>query len=296
MRQLPPLSGLQAFEAAARRLSFTEAAKELNCTQAAISQRVRALENYLSRQLFVRRSNGLHLSEAGEAYLPGVTQALNAAAAATEGLRGRKVLRTVTLSAPVSFLTLWLTPRLDGLLAKYPNIELRLNSAIWTDPHADLADIVVQVRDEAELDRGAPRLPPERLLLVAPPALAEKLAAAPVAESLKNCRRIVIQGRHDLWRRWASGMKLDVAPDLPDVKLDNAWSALEAAAQGLGVTVAYSTYCAPYLASGRLVETQGASVQTELRHALIGAPNQPAWHPAHKVFDLLAEEFRRAGD
>lgn len=296
MRQLPPLSGLQAFEAAARRLSFTEAAKELNCTQAAISQRVRALENYLSRQLFVRKSNGLHLSEAGEAYLPGVTQALNAAAAATEGLRGRKVLRTVTLSAPVSFLTLWLTPRLDGLLAKLPNAELRLNSAIWTDPHADLADISVQVRDVAELDRNAPRLPPERLILAATPELAAQLASAPLDQSLKTCRKIVIQGRHDLWRRWARSKNLDLAGDRPDLKVDNAVSALEAAQLGLGVTIAYSTYCAPYFASGKLVEVPGATVQTELCHALIGAPNQPGWHPAHKLSDLLAEEFRRVAE
>ena len=69
MRQLPPLNSLQAFEAAARHLNFTEAAKELNCTQAAISQRVKSLEGYLARQLFIRKPNGLQLSEAGESSL-----------------------------------------------------------------------------------------------------------------------------------------------------------------------------------------------------------------------------------
>ena len=61
MRRLPHLTYLEAFEAAARHLSFTRAAEELNCTQAAISQRVRALEQFFSRPLFHRRSNGLEI-------------------------------------------------------------------------------------------------------------------------------------------------------------------------------------------------------------------------------------------
>lgn len=138
-RNLPPLSYLQAFEAAALCRSFTVAANELGCTQAAISQRVRGLEAYLARKLFDRRSNGLVLTEAGEAYLPGIAEALNIAAAATEGLKGRNVRRTVTISAPSSFLNLWLIPRLDRFLADNEEIELRLNSAIWTDPNAEIA-------------------------------------------------------------------------------------------------------------------------------------------------------------
>ena len=295
MRQLPPLSGLQAFEAAARHLSFTEAAKELNCTQAAISQRVRALEAYLSRQLFVRKPNGLHLSEVGEAYLPGVAEALNAAAAATEGLRGRSVPRRVTLSAPVSFLTLWLMPRLDRLLAASPNIELRLNSAIWTDPNADLADIVVQVREAAETDPALPRLGPERLLLVGAPGMAPDVAATPPAEGLRHWRRIEIQGRHDLWQRWAKARSVDLPGDAPGLKVDNAVAALEAASQGLGVAVAYSTYCAPYLAAGRLAAADKADARTSLCHTLRGIPGQPSWHPAQTILQRLAQEFHRAG-
>lgn len=291
MRNLPPLSGLQAFEAAARHLSFTEAAKELNCTQAAISQRVRSLEAYLSRQLFVRKSNGLQLSEVGEAYLPGVAEALNVAAAATEGLRGKNVPRTVTVSAPVSFLTLWLAPRLDGFLSRYPNIEVRLNSSIWTDPNAELADIVIEVRDSAEIDPAMPRLPCERLALVYAPDAARRLSTEPLQSVLKASRKIVIQGRHNAWQRWAKELGVDLGGDLPALKVDNAVTALEAAAQGLGVTVAYSTYCSAYLAAGRLVASRATSPQTSLCHALTSSPNQPTWHPAHKIFDWLKEEF-----
>ena len=44
-RRLPPLNAVRAFEAAARHLSFTRAAEELNVTQAAISHQVKELED-----------------------------------------------------------------------------------------------------------------------------------------------------------------------------------------------------------------------------------------------------------
>ena len=53
-RRLPPLNALRAFEAAARHLSFSRAAAELNVTQAAISHQVKALENHLGLSLFRR--------------------------------------------------------------------------------------------------------------------------------------------------------------------------------------------------------------------------------------------------
>ena len=295
MRQLPPLSGLQAFEAAARHLSFTEAAKELNCTQAAISQRVRALEHYLSRRLFLRKSNGLELSEAGEAYLPGVAEALNVAAAATAGLRGRHIPRRVTLSAPVSFLTLWLTPRLERLLSAHDDVELRLNSAIWNDPNAELADIVVEIRDEAELEKGTHHLPPERLCLVGSPAIAGELAATPIAQSLARWRRIEIQGRHDLWRRWAEGLGVEAPAPASPLKVDNAVTALEAAASGLGLAVAYGSYCDAYVASGRVFPLPEAGTVTRLCFAIVSGPRQPAWHPAHRLFASLADAFGAPG-
>src|SRR5260221_10446803 len=71
-RSLPPLNGLRAFEAAARHMSFTDAAGELSVTQAAISHQVRGLEQRLGLKLFVRRNRSLLLSEAGPAYPPAV--------------------------------------------------------------------------------------------------------------------------------------------------------------------------------------------------------------------------------
>jgi LysR family transcriptional regulator, regulator of gene expression of beta-lactamase len=70
-----PLNALRAFESSARHLSFTRAARELNVTQAAVSQQVRALEEKLGAQLFKRLPRGLGMTDEGRALLPVVSDA-----------------------------------------------------------------------------------------------------------------------------------------------------------------------------------------------------------------------------
>lgn len=298
MRTLPSLIYLQAFEAAARHRSFTGAARELGCTQAAISQRVRGLEAYLARKLFVRRPNGLDLTEAGEAYLPGIGEALDIAAAATEGLHGRRLRRAVTLSAPYSFTQLWLLPRLSGFLEENPDVELRVNSAIWTDPNIELANVAVEVRDASEAEAAMPRMAAERLVMVLSPALAGRLAGQPPETALKGLRRLHVQGRYPLWERWAKARGVGLDHETPPVKFDTSASALEAAAQGLGAAVCYASYCDAYIEAGKLVAPLGAGEQTTLAHTLVRPPARPSRHPAHRLHDWLAALFRktRAGD
>ena len=96
-RTLPPLNGLRAFEAAARHMSFTDAADELSVTQAAISHQVRGLEQRLGLKLFVRKNRSLLLSEAGQAYLPAVRAAFDQLKAGAERA-GRLVQQLLTLA------------------------------------------------------------------------------------------------------------------------------------------------------------------------------------------------------
>lgn len=92
--RLPPLNGLRAFEAAARHLSFKQAADELCVTPGAVSQQVKALEAALGIKLFRRLRRGIALTPIGEGYLPSVSAAFDMISKATEtiapALRGRK--------------------------------------------------------------------------------------------------------------------------------------------------------------------------------------------------------------
>lgn len=65
---LPPLNSLQAFEVAGRHESFLYAAAELQVSPGAVSRHVRQLEQFLGIELFVRQSNGVTLTPAGNRY------------------------------------------------------------------------------------------------------------------------------------------------------------------------------------------------------------------------------------
>src|ERR1700733_15503262 len=72
VRRSPSLLALRAFEAAARRLSFTEAARELHVSQAAISRHVRTLEHEMGRTLFRRLHRRVELTSPGKRLASGI--------------------------------------------------------------------------------------------------------------------------------------------------------------------------------------------------------------------------------
>ena len=87
MAMLPSLNGLRAFEAAARHLSFTRAAAELNVTQTAISHQIRRLEDQLGMRLFERGNRALALTREAQDYLPAVRAAFEDLRQATARLQ-----------------------------------------------------------------------------------------------------------------------------------------------------------------------------------------------------------------
>src|SRR5665811_315496 len=99
---LPSLNGLRAFEAAARSLSFTQAAAELNVTQTAISHQIRRLEDQLGIKLFIRQNRALALTPEARDYLPGVRAAFNDLRLATDRLMRKENDRVLTVSTLAS--------------------------------------------------------------------------------------------------------------------------------------------------------------------------------------------------
>lgn len=146
---LPPLNQLRVFEAAARLLSFTRAAQELHLSQPAVSQQVKALERQMGRPLFVRRHQGLDLTEAGIAYLPIVQRALAALTTGTQAVFGRRDELHLTVQVNLSFAIYWLTPRLPDFMQSHPNIVIDVVTVIH-DPErtASAADVEIRFAEE----------------------------------------------------------------------------------------------------------------------------------------------------
>src|ERR1043165_1989655 len=120
------LNGLRAFEAAARHLSFTLAAKELHVTQAAISQQVRLLETRLGFALFQRHPNELELTDQGRAFQPGLTDAFDAIERLTDRVSAMRSGPVLVAGIAPAFALHWLIPRLPLFSRAYPEIEFRM--------------------------------------------------------------------------------------------------------------------------------------------------------------------------
>lgn len=124
--RLPHLSALRAFEAAARRLSFRDAAKELGITASAVSHQIRALEAYLDVRLFDRLTRAVALTQAGQALYPKLDVGFRLIETAVREVRSLQTASVLVVSAGPAIAAKWLVPKLYLFQEKYPDIELRV--------------------------------------------------------------------------------------------------------------------------------------------------------------------------
>ncbi len=144
MDSLPPLNWLRAFEASARNLSFTGAARDLNMTQSAVSQQIKSLESYLGRPLFHRHARALELTQTGLSYLPVVRNAFRTLSHGTRALT-RKESNVLRVQSNLTFALHWLAPRLGSFQAAHPDIRLAITTELW-EPRdmAEGADVEIR--------------------------------------------------------------------------------------------------------------------------------------------------------
>jgi len=126
---LPPLDQLEAFEAAARHLSFTKAADELALTQSAVSRQVAALEAFYGVPLFQRLHRALRLNDEGQLLQRTVVEVLQRLHQASGVLRGERRVKAVVVTTTAGFAGLWLIPRLAGFTASRPDVDVRISAS-----------------------------------------------------------------------------------------------------------------------------------------------------------------------
>ncbi|CAD0184715.1 Gcv operon activator [Ruegeria sp. THAF57] len=143
-KSLPPLGWLRTFEAAARHLSFTGAARDLNMTQSAVSQQIKSLEGYLGQPLFLRRPRALELTEAGITYLPVVRDAFRTLVRGTQAVTGTQQ-NAVQVQSNISFAVNWLAPRLPKFRSLHPEVQLNIFTELW-EPREMAEGAAVEIR------------------------------------------------------------------------------------------------------------------------------------------------------
>jgi len=255
-RSLPALVSLRAFEAAARRLSFSLAAQELFVTQSAISHHIQRLETELGVALFERRARAVTLTAAGQAYYERVHAAFELLRQGTDDIRApaaaRKKLRVGLLA---SFATRWLAPRLAGFAAAHPDIDLQLLPDIaLADVAGGEVDVAIRYGQGAWPGVRARLLMAERLSIVCAPALIAGRKRPRTAEDLLRYPLLASHARHPFeWDAWAQCYGLDLSRARP-VRLHDYNIVVEAALAGQGLAMGRHRLIGAQLASGALVE------------------------------------------
>lgn len=259
---MPPLSALRAFEAAARHLSLTRAAGELNVTAGALSHQIRGLEEMLGVKLFERRVRAIALTTAGKQLYPGLQTGFAHIRDAVASLSATHNAHVLVVSTSPGFTAKWLVPRLYRFAAAHPDVDVRI-SATATNANFITDGVDMALRNMGSQPQSDGSLVFDKLIDVAfipvcSPRLIEKfgpvrgvadLARLPLIHDESLQSRVA---RPD-WNEWfrAAGVgDIDLRRGL---RFDSADHALNAACEGAGVLLAYDTMAYDELHNGRLV-------------------------------------------
>jgi LysR family transcriptional regulator, glycine cleavage system transcriptional activator len=261
MHPMPPLNALRAFEAAARHLSLTKAAHELNVSPGAISHQIRALEALLGVELFERRVRAIALTPAGKLLYPGVQTGFLHLREAVAGLRDAGDARVLVVSTPPGLTAKWLAPRLYRFASAHPEIDARisssLNNANFTtdgvdvavrnmpvDPVADPALVMEKLVEVSYVPVCSPRLIESHGPLDTPAALAR----APLIHDDTLHNRAPVP----TWADWFKAAGIDGVDVSRGLRFNSADHALDAASEGAGVLLAHDLLAYDDLRTGRL--------------------------------------------
>ena len=127
LQEPPSLDLLQSFEAVARHLSFTNAARELHITQSAVSHQIRALESYLGVSLFLRQNRRVLLSPEGQVLFPAVISALQGLGEALEQVQESSEQQALTVAVGPQFGANWMAHRIGSFQRQHPEVTLHLH-------------------------------------------------------------------------------------------------------------------------------------------------------------------------
>lgn len=283
MSDHPNLSGLRAFEAAARHSSFSQAAEELGVSPAAISAQVRKLEAELGIVLFHRGHRAVALTEEGERYGRRVSEGF--ALLAPPGVIRASSEPRVSIDLDAEFCRQWFLPRLTPAILDALGVHLNLRTHSDT-PRSLPADTDIAITWGALEFNGYKRstfLRPDLFAVAAP-----ELSVSTLDETVKHR---LLHERDDTW--WRTLYEL-AGIEFPDSAKHLTFSRcdmpIEAAARGLGIAVGDDVSAERFLKDGRLERIPGPMLESRNYHLLVRRGRSTA--PTSRVVTWLRSEAK----
>src|SRR5882762_6612602 len=239
LRAIPPLTALLAFERAASQLSFRRAARDLALSPSAISHQIRGLELQFGTKLFVRGARSVRLTADGERYFAKVSAALAALQdASRDMLRHRRDADAeLWISSLPFFTSAVLIPALPEFKRRNPALTLRIEATHqYADFNSSRVDVAIRYGREHSTGLKFEPLVAIRGLPVCAPALVKAGLRRP--EDLSGQVLIHLTTQPRAWPVWLKEAGIAQLNPRGHLWLDSVPAMLEAAEQGLGVTLA----------------------------------------------------------
>ncbi|WP_139110175.1 MULTISPECIES: transcriptional regulator GcvA [unclassified Ensifer] len=272
MTSLPSLAALRAFEAAARHLSVTLAARELSVTPGAVSLQVRELEQTLGVTLFERRPRQLVLTEEGSSYFSTLRRAFRMMREATEELTARNRVPVLTVSCTPTFAAQWLVPRLCDFEQRLTGIDIRISASNrLADFVSDGVDIAIRHGFGRYEGLASERLIDDDLVPVVNAALARKHPLSTPADLSAHVLLHDVQ-RLD-WQLWLEAVGAEGVETTRGPVFVNSNGAIEAAKAGDGVALVRLSLVSRELAEGVLIAPFPVGIATDLAYHLVYPPS-----------------------
>ncbi|MEM9584527.1 MAG: transcriptional regulator GcvA [Pseudomonadota bacterium] len=279
-RRLPPLTALRAFEAAARHMSFTAAADELNVTPAALSFQIKSLEQHLGAPVFRRLNRAVALTEEGKLLQPGVEDGFAALQAAWRSVERRLDTATLTVTAGPGFTAKWLAPRMFSFAQENPDVELRFSASLQImDFERDDVDIAIRFGQGRDKGLYSRRIIDEWASPMVAPQLAEQLTSASdlVSLPLLHDDHISFVKPDPNWAYFFKACGLKARPQ-QGLRFSQSDHAIDAALAGAGVVLGRISMTEMYLKDGRLVRPLDVAIRLNASYRLVcseGAEERP---------------------
>jgi LysR family glycine cleavage system transcriptional activator len=263
-RDIPSLAALRAFDAAARAGSFSQAARELNVTHAAIAQHVRAIEADLGTALLVRQGRGVALTDAGTRLAGSLSDGFGQIITGVESVRADVDSRPLSITATHNFVESWLMPRISQFWAKHPEIALSIvPSNKLIDLRRDGFDLGIRYGDGNWPSLETTHLLAADYTVVAAPGVVD---ACQIAQSDTTW---FFEDAHQESQRWVREVGL-IGPSQKFINVSTLGMALSAVRAGGGITIAASALVSEDIKAGRLValsQTQPEGLGYYIIHA-----------------------------
>ena len=247
---VPALSALVCFEASARKLSFKDAAAELNVTPAAISHQIRRLEADLGSPLFRRQHRGVELTETGAYLFFALQRAFEGISEAVRDIRSPAQAEDVLVQATTAVSAFWLTPQITAFWKARPDVII---SQMVSDIATENARVDLTIH-YGEPPAGDPTCVPlfrDEIIAVASPDFARSRRIETI-DDLRGVPLVHVVAEETDWTSWAEWFAHfgRAAPQARGIVVNNHMIALQLARDGAGAVLGWTGLIGPMLDSG----------------------------------------------